>query len=31
MKVLVIGVHIDDAECLTGTMAQLIDKGAEVT
>ena len=31
MKVLVIAVHIDDAECLTGTMAQLIDKGAEVT
>ena len=31
MKVLVIAVHMDDAECLTGTMAQLIDKGAEVT
>ena len=31
MKVLVIAIHIDDAECITGTMVQLIDKGAEVT
>ena len=31
MKVLVIAVHIDDAECITGTMAQLVEKGAEVT
>lgn len=31
MKVLVIAIHIDDAECITGTMAHLIEKGAEVT
>ena len=31
MKVLVIAIHMDDAECITGTMAQLIEKGAEVT
>lgn len=31
MKVLVIAIHMDDAECITGTMAQLIDKGADVT
>lgn len=31
MKVLVIAIHIDDAECMTGTVAQLIEKGAEVT
>ena len=31
MKVLVIGVHMDDAETITGTMSHLIDKGAEVT
>lgn len=31
MKVLVIAIHIDDAECISGTMAQLIEKGAEVT
>ena len=29
MKVLVIAIHIDDAECISGTMAQLIEKGAE--
>ena len=31
MKVLVIAIHIDDAECMTGTVAHLIDAGAEVT
>jgi len=31
MKVLVIAIHIDDAECITGTISQLIEKGAEVT
>ena len=31
MKVLVIAIHIDDAECITGTIAQLIEKGADVT
>ena len=29
MKVLVIAIHMDDAECITGTMAQLIEKGAD--
>ena len=31
MKVLVIAIHMDDAECITGTMAQLIERGADVT
>ena len=31
MKVLVIAIHMDDAECITGTIAQLIERGAEVT
>lgn len=31
MKVLVIAIHMDDAECITGTMSSLIDAGAEVT
>ena len=31
MKVLVIAIHMDDAECITGTIAQLIEKGADVT
>ena len=31
MKVLVIAIHIDDAECITGTISQLIEKGADVT
>ena len=31
MKVLVIGVHIDDCESLGGTVKRLVDRGAEVT
>ena len=31
MKVLVIAIHIDDAECMTGTASRLIKEGAEVT
>lgn len=31
MKVLVIAIHMDDAESITGTMSQLVDRGAEVT
>lgn len=31
MKALVIAIHIDDAECCTGTMSQLVDAGVEVT
>ena len=31
MKVLVIAIHMDDAECMTGTAAHLIERGADVT
>lgn len=31
MKVLVIAIHMDDAECMTGTAAHLVESGAEVT